>query len=166
MPRLRHEPLIDLSCRGLQSEIRPALEALRAAVAPHLAGCDAGVVDSIEIALAEVLNNIVEHAEPSDTSGAIRISACGLTYALAVCISDDGRPMPSLCPPAGALQDLSVPLQDLPEGGFGWALVRALSSRLRYRRRLGRNELSMCFLCRPGDGDGPAAASAAPKTPN
>ncbi|MFP4237789.1 ATP-binding protein [Rhodosalinus sp.] len=166
MPRLRHEPLIALSCRGRQSEIRPALEAVRAAVASHLASCEAGMLDSVEIALAEVLNNIVEHAAPSDTRGAIRISACGLMHALAVCISDDGRPMPGLCLPAGALRDLSVPLGDLPEGGFGWGLVRALSSGLRYRRRLGRNELAMCFLCLSGEGRGIPAAGAAPKSPN
>jgi serine/threonine-protein kinase RsbW len=166
MPRLRHEPLITLSCRGLQSEIRPTLKALRAAVAPRLAGCGADMVDSVEVALAEVLNNIVEHAAPSDTSGAIRISACGLMHALAVCVSDDGRPMPGLRPPAGTLHDLAVPLNDLPEGGFGWGLVRALSSGLRYRRRYGRNELAMCFLCPQGDGGGTASACAAPKTPN
>lgn len=124
------------------------------------------MLDSVEIALAEVLNNIVEHAAPSDAQGAIRISVCGLRDVLTVYVSDDGRPMPGLRLPSGAPHDLGVPLSELPEGGFGWGLVRALTSGLRYRRRLGRNELALRFSCAHDDVFCIGAARAAPKTPN
>lgn len=124
------------------------------------------MLDSVEIALAEVLNNIVEHAAPSDAQGAIRISACGLRDALTVYVSDDGRPMPGLRLPSGAPHDLGVPLPELPEGGFGWGLVRALTSGLRYRRRLGRNELALRFSCPRDEASCGGPARTAPKTPN
>ena len=38
-------------------------------------------------------------------------------------------------PPLGAVEDL-------PEGGFGWHVIRTLSKDLHYRRENGRNQLS------------------------
>ena len=38
--------------------------------------------------------------------------------------------------------DLDVSTADLPEGGFGWGLIRTLSSGLSYRRMSERNRLA------------------------
>ena len=78
-------------------------------------------------------------------------------------VSDDGRPMPGFALPCATPPELDVPCADLPQGGFGWALVQALTADLRYRRAAGRNELALRFPCLLA---GPAAAALAAKTPD
>lgn len=93
-----------------------------------------------EIVLAEALNNIVEHAY-AHHDGEIEISLQLRQNELLCRISDTGAPMPCDQLPDGML----VPLGDfanLPEGGFGWHLIRSLSKDLAYRREGGRNLLS------------------------
>ena len=93
-----------------------------------------------EIVLAEALNNIVEHAY-ADAGGKIELTL-QLHHAELVCqIEDKGRPMPGGSLPAGELQ-LIEGQDNLPEGGFGWHLIRTLSHDLHYRRINGRNQLS------------------------
>ena len=90
-----------------------------------------------EIVLSEVLNNIVEHAYAA-TAGEIRL-ALSLGEGRLFCqIEDEGAPMPGGSLPAGHAPDP----QTLPEGGFGWHLIRTLSCDLTYERRNGRNLLA------------------------
>ncbi|OIP84017.1 MAG: hypothetical protein AUK37_06375 [Rhodobacterales bacterium CG2_30_65_12] len=96
----------------------------------------------VEIVLAEVLNNVVEHAYAEHGRGVIEIEADQLENALAFRITDDGRPMPEGCMPQGSPQDLDVPPDELPEGGFGWYLIRRLTDRLGYQRSANRNVLT------------------------
>lgn len=91
-----------------------------------------------QIVLAEVLNNVVEHAYAED-SGVIEVEVALIGDHLHCRVLDYGRPMPGGQPPDPTL----APAEDLPEGGFGWYLIRTLSRRLDYRRLEGRNEL--CF---------------------
>ncbi len=54
--------------------------------------------------------------------------------------------MPGGQPPAGHLPRVAAPppgggVGDLPEGGFGWSLIRTLTTDLSYSRQAGRNEL-------------------------
>ncbi len=93
-----------------------------------------------EIVLAEALNNIVEHAYSSH-DGEIEISLQLRQNALICTISDNGLPMPDSVMPDGRLAELGA-FGDLPEGGFGWHLIRNLSQELSYRREAGRNHLS------------------------
>lgn len=93
-----------------------------------------------EIVLAEALNNIVEHAY-SGQNGEIEISLQVSTNALVCRISDSGLPMPDCVLPSGKLAEHGE-REDLPEGGFGWHLIRRLSSDLKYHRESGRNHLS------------------------
>lgn len=90
-----------------------------------------------QIVLAEVLNNIVEHAY-ADESGIIRLCLSLGEDKLVCRIEDDGYAMPNGAPPAGHLPEA----QDLPEGGFGWHLIRTLSSGLCYERQGQTNRLS------------------------
>jgi serine/threonine-protein kinase RsbW len=94
-----------------------------------------------EIVLSEALNNIVEHAYAAGT-GLIEVSVQVARGMLTCTIVDRGLPMPGEELPAGRLPDLQGS-DDLPEGGFGWHLIRTLASDLAYRRVDGRNEL--CF---------------------
>lgn len=102
---------------------------------------DEAQLGCIEIVLAEVLNNIAEHAYPGDACGMIEVEAEVLVGALGFRISDDGVAMPDHRLPPGHAQDLGVAADDLPEGGFGWLLIRELTEGLTYRRVGDRNEL-------------------------
>lgn len=92
-----------------------------------------------EIVLAEVLNNIVEHAYRG-ISGQIQISVARNAGVLDICIVDRGEPMPDLKLPSGELRP-SLDVQDLPEGGFGWPLIHSLTQDLHYQRVQGQNIL-------------------------
>lgn len=93
-----------------------------------------------EIVLAEALNNIVEHAY-AHHDGEIEVSLQLQQNQLLCHISDSGLPMPGGELPDGILPALGA-FEDLPEGGFGWHLIRSLSKDLQYRREGDRNLLS------------------------
>lgn len=99
----------------------------------------------VQIALAEAVNNVVEHAyadaPPGDVSIGYRLDAKQLW----ISIRDAGLPLPNKNLTAGQPVDLSVPLEDMPEGGFGWFLIRELTSDIQYQRDNGSNRLSLCF---------------------
>ncbi|MBL9059213.1 MAG: ATP-binding protein [Mangrovicoccus sp.] len=97
---------------------------------------------AVEIVLAEVLNNIVEHAYVDLMSGEICVWIERRTEDLAIAVIDDGRPLPGGTIPDPCEPDLDVATPDLPEGGFGWGLIRTLSSGLSYRRMSERNRLA------------------------
>lgn len=103
----------------------------------HLAEADRGAA---EIVLAEVLNNVVEHAY-AGAAGEIELTIRVAGGGLDCTVMDDGRPMPGGEAPEGKAGDL-LGGADLPEGGFGWLLIRALTRELTYRRIGGRNCLT------------------------
>ena len=90
-----------------------------------------------EIVLAEALNNIVEHAY-ADGAGEIELTISVNQRGLSCRIVDHGAPMPQGTLPSG---QLAAP-ETLPEGGFGWHLIRSLSEDLRYARIAGQNQLT------------------------
>jgi serine/threonine-protein kinase RsbW len=92
-----------------------------------------------EIIIAEALNNIVEHAYASQ-SGAIEISVDLGADGLNCTISDHGIAMPGHSLPLGKAAQITT-IADLPEGGFGWFLIRALAQDLCYSRTRGENFL-------------------------
>lgn len=89
-----------------------------------------------EIVLAEVLNNVVEHAYASGT-GPIRLWLEHAPGRLCCRIEDEGAPMPGGQLPAGRLPAAT----ELAEGGFGWHLIRTLALDLRYERAGQTNRL-------------------------
>jgi serine/threonine-protein kinase RsbW len=93
---------------------------------------------TLEIVLAEVLNNVVEHAY-RDGPGPIRICFDHLDTVLRVSIHDQGLPMPDLQLPKGELKPATF--DDPPEGGFGWFLIRSLAADLAYDREGDFNHL-------------------------
>ena len=99
----------------------------------------------VEIVLVEAVNNVVEHAcaDLSDASG--RITCLTKGDSLVIEISDTGRPMPEFRLPPRSKADLSVPLANLPEGGFGWSLIREITSNVSYERINGQNRLILEF---------------------
>jgi serine/threonine-protein kinase RsbW len=120
--------------------VRGALESvLEALCAGGVAADDRALA---EILLAEVLNNVVEHAYEYRggwiaVAATIDSGADGDVQALRFTVQDWGRPMPG-----GTLPDGTLPPSDEggpPEGGFGWHLIRALASGLDYWREGGCN---------------------------
>ena len=119
-------------------ETRATLEALSLALREE--GLDAEVISNAELILAEVLNNVVEHAY-ADGTGPVEISVSILPDGLRCQVMDHGRPLPE-----GMLPPLATPAaapDSLPEGGFGWHIIRCLTSDLSYHRDGESNRLCL-----------------------
>ncbi len=104
-------------------------------------GTPQALCDTAEQALAEALNNIVEHAHANWPDGRIDIETTLSGNGLAFCVRDDGAPMPDGQLPAGERAEISGALDDLPEGGFGWFMIRTLTQDLSYARQGSWNQL-------------------------
>ena len=105
------------------------------------ASCD-DMRSTIDIVLAEALNNVIEHAYP-DGTGPIYLRAQLSTSRLEVLIRDRGIPLPDhlILPDEAGGPDPA----DLPEGGFGWHLIRTLADGLGHARLARWNELKVVF---------------------
>lgn len=101
--------------------------------------------DEVEIALAEAINNVVEHAFAGADPGLVRLLCSLRGRHLDIRICDNGAPLPQNRLPPGLAADVSVPRAELPEGGFGWFLIRELTSDIRYDRCGVVNNLSLRF---------------------
>ena len=138
---------IDRPPDGTGEQLRLVIPAEAAAVRHALqAACETLLLRSLtddargtaRIVIAEALNNIVEHAYASG-EGEIELSLRRTGGKLSVLITDRGQPMPGDTLPEGQLPACDP--ANLPEGGFGWFLIRSLSQDLRYCRSGGRNHL-------------------------
>ena len=98
-------------------------------------------VERAELALAEVFNNIVEHAyapgPPGHVRGDFRITDRFITCV----VEDDGKALPDLKILFRHGGSLQVARDALPEGGFGWGLIRDLVQDIQYSRRSDGNRL-------------------------
>lgn len=94
---------------------------------------------TVELVLAEVLNNVVEHAYAYDPSGVIEFQIRHDEHGLDCSVCDDGSAMPNDRLPAGKDGWSALSEESLPEGGFGWYLIRELAEDLDYRRDGNRN---------------------------
>ena len=94
-----------------------------------------------QIVLAEVLNNIIEHAYRG-RGGPITLDlTCG-GGRVAFAVADQGDPLPGIADLGRRFPPLcSDAPMTWPEGGFGWALVRELARNIRYDRTDGTNRL-------------------------
>jgi len=134
--------------------VRETLSVLRARFVAQNVPED--VCGSVELVLAEALNNIVEHAYPPDRPGDVLLALSLTADRLRCTLRDRGVPLAGLTLPDGGRPDPEVARDALPEGGFGWYLIRDLSDHLSYARTAEENVLTLDFiLVRGGD---PAAA--------
>ena len=137
-------PVLHLLFPGEASSVRRALKTALAVLREMPNG--SASISAVEIVLAEVLNNVVEHAYGEHGRGMVELDVeldveRG-TKALLFAIRDEGQKMPGDDAPAGKEHDLGVCVDQMPEGGFGWFLIRELTEVLRYRRIGERNELT------------------------
>lgn len=125
---------------GDEQAVRGALRVMVSEL--HKTSHSTELLSTAELVLAEVLNNVVEHAYVDHEDGHIDVEVTRMPDEIRFCVHDDGHPMPEGVIPAGEAQNLDVALEDLPEGGYGWFLIRELTSDLKYDRIDGRNELN------------------------
>ncbi|MGB7263079.1 MAG: ATP-binding protein [Albidovulum sp.] len=119
-------------------------DALRKAVARYTRRISADCAGTLELALAEALNNVVEHSYSALPPGPIDLTLILRTAAMECRIADTGHPMPDLSLPEGRMQNVAQQVDELAEGGWGWALIRTLTTDLTYVRSDGCNRLSFC----------------------
>lgn len=100
---------------------------------------------TIELVLAEVMNNIVEHAYADKSDGLIKLEIRPKPDGLHCKLIDDGYAMPDGNAPSGVLASMDCEIEDLPEGGFGWFLIRDLTRDLQYVRQNEENILEFRF---------------------
>lgn len=117
----------------------------RMIASPPLSGLGAESRAVAELVLAESLNNVAEHAY-DEAGGTVEVTLRQDAGGVLCQIVDFGRSMPNGRLPEGKLPPSAVQLRDLPEGGFGWHLIRSLCADLSYTRSKGRNRLT--FLIR------------------
>ena len=141
-----------MTIRAAPPDVRGALETVKTWLAS--AGVPAALAVNVEIALAETLNNIVEHAHAGMEPGQVTVRFRRTSGAVELELIDRGRAMPGQRLPAGAPPALAVPRDALPEGGFGWELIRAVSDSVSYRRENGENRHHLRFAL-SGDAAGP-----------
>lgn len=120
--------------------VRNALEAIM----DGLEGLNLGEDDTanLQLVLAEVLNNVSEHAYADDVTGMVELHIRREREHLACRVVDRGHPMPAHTLPTGCLPDVAEDLDNLPEGGFGWFLIHTLAQNLAYARQGDRNVLT------------------------
>ena len=116
---------------GEVNAVRRTLEQLVAALDPL--GLDAEEKGTLELVVAEALNNIVEHAY-SDFSGVLEVAMNRKDDGLHFVITDSGVKMPDGKMPLGKLLEYPDDPEKVPEGGFGWFLIHDLTHELSYRR--------------------------------
>ncbi|WP_298859406.1 ATP-binding protein [uncultured Sulfitobacter sp.] len=131
-----------VSLKGTENAVRDGLAQAMACLAPlHLNTDDAGTV---ELVLAEALNNVVEHALASTPElTAIEIRGSHGADGLHITVIDCGAPMPDGTAPLAKTPNLDVETHDMPEGGFGWYLIHTLATDVKYSRVGAANHLSL-----------------------
>ena len=100
-------------------------------------GFEASALMHIELALEEVIVNIINYAYPND-SGKIELTCTKEKESLLMKITDYGIPFDIL---AATDPDVSVPLEDRKIGGLGVFFVKKLMDEVRYERRDAANIL-------------------------
>lgn len=131
---------LHLAFSASPSAIRDNLARMMAAM--PLSGLSDTGRSSAELVLAEVLNNIAEHAY-ADQVGPVTVMVRDGAQGIDCLVVDQGAPMPGgTLPDGGQPGRTGLVLADLPEGGFGWHLIHTLTRNLVYRRIAGANRLS------------------------
>lgn len=116
--------------------------ALRSAIARFMRQISEDEAGTLELVLAEVMNNIVEHSYVGREAGEITLSIVRDRRGLSCSISDNGTPLPANHLLHNIASQPRPEPDNLPEGGFGWFLIRDLAEDLGYSRDGKRNLLA------------------------
>jgi len=95
---------------------------------------------AVHLAVDEACTNIINYSYSAGETGTIEVEHSPDPGSFTVIIRDHGRPFdPTLSPAPGLEADISR----RPVGGLGIFLMKKSLDELRYRRRGGRNELTL-----------------------
>ncbi|SHI43085.1 serine/threonine-protein kinase RsbW [Shimia gijangensis] len=130
-------PRFTIQFSGTPQGVRRALSQIRSELGT--AGASPDQMGRIETVMAEVLNNVVEHALAGQPNGLVETFGQRRQGDWAFQVRDSGQPLPKMRLPGEALPTVNTRREDLPEGGFGWAMVHMLTSDVSYSRQTGRN---------------------------
>ena len=119
-------------------------------------GLSAADVSAVNLAVDEILTNIVLYAFPRCEDHEVDLSARIESGELTVEIADRGRPFDPSSVPA---PELDATLEDRPVGGLGLHIVRRLVDEMSYARQDDRNVLTLTRRLTAGE----PPASAAPR---
>lgn len=133
--------ILELKIDGTDKAVRQALQHLLVNFTKARLSQDD--IEHAQIVLGEALNNIVEHAFVNRNDGQIGLKSFRSKKTLKVIIMDDGAEMPNGIPPYDPQPEIKVDLDQLPEGGFGWHMIRTLTDRFEYKRDANRNILTV-----------------------
>jgi anti-sigma regulatory factor (Ser/Thr protein kinase) len=98
------------------------------------------VVSRINLALDEVLTNVISYAYEDDGTHEIEVHLEVEDEDVVVEVTDDGRPFDPL---SVAAADIDLSLEERPIGGLGIHLVRRVMDHVEYRRDGDSNVLTM-----------------------
>lgn len=105
-------------------------------------GADPSVVYAVQLALEEVLSNVVRHGFADLERHEIEIEMRVGVRGVEIEIVDDGRDFDPIVAPD---PDLSAPLAERRAGGLGLHMLRAYVREMRYERRGDRNALRLAI---------------------
>ncbi|MBB3994352.1 serine/threonine-protein kinase RsbW [Sulfitobacter undariae] len=142
MPNREKFTSFTVSLAGVETAVCNAISQTAAQLA--ILGLSEDEMITIQLVLAEALNNIIEHALPyvGKPTG-IRIKADYNACGLDLVITDEGAPMRNHALPNPPAPDINVDIAMMPEGGFGWFMIRSLVQDVSYRRKDGLNHLTL-----------------------
>lgn len=141
LPDSHWAPIAELDIEGTDTAVRTALQGLQEKLLKARLSQDD--YEHTQIVLGEVLNNIVEHAFEGIPNGKILLAAFRSSSTLRLVVKDNGIPMPNGQLPQRPEPRIDVAIPELPEGGFGWPMIRALTSEISYKRQADDNILSL-----------------------
>jgi len=99
------------------------------------------VVNDLNLALDEALNNIISYAYAIGTEDEISVRILLRPGEIVAEIEDAGNPFDPLAAPA---PDFSVPVRGRKPGGLGIHFIKSLMDEVAYIRRTGMNRLRLC----------------------
>ena len=143
------DDLLDLTIHSDLRGVRHCLDRVNTTLAANR--FDDDLRGSVQILLAEVMNNIVEHAYRENGKGIIKLAVTAFERTLLFRIVDEGVPLPDSAVRPNNYDLINTPVDDLPEGGFGWSLIRQIATNLDYCREEGKNILT--FEIKPSNHD-------------
>ena len=103
-------------------------------------GASETTANDLYLVLEELVSNIVRHGYPDGRAGTIHVVLEAAADRIVMSFQDDGAPFD---PSAADVKPLPTTIAELPTGGYGLRLVRALTRDVRYRRLAGHNLLDV-----------------------
>ncbi len=126
--------------------LNPLMERITARLEAH--GANAGAVYAANLALEELITNILKYGYDDAGEHRITVDLCVADGRFALTLADDGHPFD---PFAQAAPDTSLPLEERPIGGLGIHFVRNLLDECRYEWRDGKNLVTVSKALQPPD---------------